>query len=347
MGKLSDEQKIQLVKDYMGSKITTRELAKKYGITQGSAWTLLKNREVPRRKSKYDGLEEQIIDSYINKNMSVDDIAREYNGKRNGVYGILKRYGIKRKGQTERVQKTKRIKKIKNRSRTRRKYPVNEDFFDEINSEETAYFLGLIYADGYNSYKEGGIGEVGISLQEQDREILEVFNNFVQPTKKLYRKDSAFKAGEGGIHYCVRISSKYMCKQLIKLGCPPRKSLILKFPDFIPDELMNHFIRGYFDGDGCICKDKKRGYYTVSIAGTHDFCDGIKNYIKNNPNISSNKLHKNGKIKILALTSVDRVNKFADWLYKDATIYMKRKYDKFQEFKAEKVIGKKYKKTDE
>lgn len=33
-----------------------------------------------------------------------------------------------------------------------RKYEINQDFFDEINTQEKAYFLGILFADGYNNY---------------------------------------------------------------------------------------------------------------------------------------------------------------------------------------------------
>lgn len=52
--------------------------------------------------------------------------------------------------------------------------------------------------------------------------------------------------------YCVHLTSDNMFVDLCKHGCVPNKSLILTFPRTIPDNLIHHFIRGYFDGDGSV-----------------------------------------------------------------------------------------------
>lgn len=49
-----------------------------------------------------------------------------------------------------------------------------------------------------------------------------------------------------------------MFGDLSKHGCVPNKSLILKFPTTLPNELVNDFIRGYFDGDGSVYINNKR-----------------------------------------------------------------------------------------
>lgn len=73
-----------------------------------------------------------------------------------------------------------------------------------------------------------------------------------------------------------------MCNDLISHGCVPNKSLILK-PPKIDNELINHFIRGYFDGDGCVSFNSKTKVYAVCILGTKEILEyiilhsGIKN----------------------------------------------------------------------
>lgn len=59
---------------------------------------------------------------------------------------------------------------------------INDSFFEKIDTEEKAYFLGLFYADGCN-YINGNASRVALSLQEDDKKILEIFNNFIYPNE--------------------------------------------------------------------------------------------------------------------------------------------------------------------
>ena len=74
------------------------------------------------------------------------------------------------------------------------------------------------------------------------------------------------------------INSIEFVNDLIKLGAIPNKSLILKFPtdEQVPSYLLNHFIRGYFDGDGSISYSEKRNRWIFQIIGTLEFLSKIK-----------------------------------------------------------------------
>lgn len=133
---------------------------------------------------------------------------------------------------------------------TWRKYNFNESFFCTIDTESKAYWLGFMYADGYvNSQKTS----CEISLKEGDREHLYKLLKDIEgdmPITHTY-KISNGKNYKGGR---VTLNSEVLKDSLIHKGCLENKSLILKFPryDIVPKELMRHFIRGYFDGDGCL-----------------------------------------------------------------------------------------------
>ncbi|KKN74504.1 hypothetical protein LCGC14_0390210 [marine sediment metagenome] len=125
---------------------------------------------------------------------------------------------------------------------------------------------------------------------------------------------------------------------LVDKGVVPRKWLILKPPQNIPKNLVHHWIRGYFDGDGCISSStKKNGYeaYSASLASAKNFCFSVKQIIKKelsiNPNLYTRKVNK--ITTELSFGGNRQVYKFMEWLYKDATIYIQRKYDKFIELK--------------
>ena len=144
-----------------------------------------------------------------------------------------------------------------------------QSIFDNIDDEYKAYWLGFIYADG--SITNDGIFE--IQLAEKDFEHLIKFKNFIKWENEIKFKDSTKS---------VRITfrNKYFTNQLNKLGVVPNKSLILSYPDFIPDFLQRHFIRGYFDGDGCIHFRKcvKKRNVLISLLGTSIFLNSLRDY---------------------------------------------------------------------
>lgn len=220
------------------------------------------------------------------------------------------------------------------------KYISNENFFDIIDTEEKAYFLGLMYADGNNYVRSPHSYEVSIALMEKDKLILEKLRDLLSTNTLL--KYLTFKNTKWSNQYLLRINNKKMSEQLSKLGCVPKKSLILTFPneDIVPTHLINHFIRGYSDGDGSIYSriPKNNGYvnYGWQITSTKNFCNSVDHLLSNKLNIHFSKSLVHPKTNQITTTlSVGgnlQVRKVLDWLYQDATIYLPRKYNKYQEF---------------
>ena len=136
-----------------------------------------------------------------------------------------------------------------------KEYEIDETFFQSIEQENQAYILGFLYADGCNQIYEN-TRYVSMCQLEQDKDILDKikremkFNNpdYVVEVQKSNNK----------IKYKLQIYSRKISKDLEKLGVTANKSLTLQFPTFIPDSLMPHFIRGYFDGDGCVWEGKPK-----------------------------------------------------------------------------------------
>ena len=133
---------------------------------------------------------------------------------------------------------------------------LKHDFFKIIDSEEKAYFLGLLYADGYN-YTKGKSKFVSLRLMEKDKDILEKFNLCIGNPYNLsfYKKRQQQHSNVIGL----QINSKTFCDYLEKMGCPQTKTSILKFPKEkqVPSHLVSHFIRGCFDGDGSVWEGKR------------------------------------------------------------------------------------------
>lgn len=266
-------------------------------------------------------LNEKIISFYL-AGQDTYQTAKEFNCSQTFVINTLKKYSINRR--TTHSYTTK--------------YITNENFFDIIDTEEKAYFLGLMYADGNNYVRGLHSYEVSIKLQAQDKIILEKFRDLISPNSevKIAPDNSA-----PNIYYRLKINSKKISKQLSNMGCVPNKSLILEFPQFIKDNLISHFMRGYSDGDGSIYSKKptKTGYinYSWTIVSTNNFINFTKQYLENKLKIHCSKSLSSPKTNQITTTlSVGgnlQVIKALDWLYKDATIYLPRKYEKYLEFK--------------
>ncbi len=225
----------------------------------------------------------------------------------------------------------------KSASELKRKYPIVEDFFDEINTEEKAYILGLLYADGWNQTERNVIG---IGLKESDKEILDKITNLMQPTKPLgyYKKNKLKKGFENSQNeYRLVIANKHISERLVELGCGKAKTHNLVFPteEQVPKHLQRHFVRGYFDGDGSVSGDKQKQF---NLVGTINFLLPLQQILIEELGFSKTKLdqrHKerDNEIRSLRYCGINQCKTFRDWLYKDATIYLKRKYDIFHSYK--------------
>lgn len=132
-----------------------------------------------------------------------------------------------------------------------KKHNLNESFFEKIDSEEKAYFLGLMYSDGYIFSSKHTKG-LGIQLQEPDKELLIKFNQCLKSNYPLM----VVKRLDENHQNCIRLYgySKKIAEDLTKQGCFENKTKKLQFPSCnqVPSNLIHHFIRGYFDGDGCV-----------------------------------------------------------------------------------------------
>ena len=203
---------------------------------------------------------------------------------------------------------------------------VNYQLFDKINNEKSAYFLGLLYADGCVSIRKSGY-TLSLKLQSSDQDIIEKFRDIISPSSpiKICNKKYSY----------FRINQKEICQQLIRHGCVPNKSLTLKFPDTIPKRLLRHFIRGYSDGDGCIYNNKlKYSTNTIwKIVSTNQFCEVVKKILKEelgvNSNIYLSKPATNQVTSTLVVGGNIQVKRVLDWLYKKSKFYLLRKRDKY------------------
>ena len=239
---------------------------------------------------------------------------------------IGKKYGVKRQTLSTHLKKMG-YEVINYQNRVR----LDETLFDKIDTEEKAYWLGFLYADGCVD-SEGNRIEVHLALK--DVEHLEKFRQFLHLENPI--RTGKNKEGNYFCHLSVR--NKHMWNSLINVGCYPVKSLTLEFPKieyFENKNLIKHFLRGYVDGDGCLCTYKATNGSTrtvLSMVGTENFLKRVNEICWNKGRIR-NKSSKNWENKAFDLDFSDVPSRrIARILYEDATIYLERKYNKFLEF---------------
>lgn len=266
----------------------------------------------------------EIVKLYTVDKLSLRGIADIFNTNYNRISEILKSKG-------ERII-TK--KKLNNR--------LIESFFDKIDSIEKAYILGFLYADGCNSQKRG---LVSIQVAEQDIEILEYIKKCLQADSPLKEnKYNKKRWPHRQTPFTLHIWNRYMSTRVAELGCVERKSLILKFPteEQIPKELLPHFIRGYFDGDGSVIKSKSRyrdGFiFHLNIMGTLSFLTNLKEYIETStgalPSIKMDTRANRNPIYYLTIQKQSQMLIFLEKIYNfNIEFGLSRKIKRFQELK--------------
>ncbi len=247
---------------------------------------------------------EEIIRLYTKEKKTLKQISKIAECHLSNIYGHLNRAGIKRRTLSE----------------AGKKYNLNENYFNKVDSEEKAYILGFLYADGYNQVSKN---QIRLTLNKKDVDILDKINkclNYDRPLLLLRNN-----------YLDLSINSIIMSKQLEKLGCMQNKTFNIVFPKFIPEDLIRHFIRGYFDGDGCLSitnrKDRPSKSYQVNLLGRLEFISKVQEILIQKTNINKTKLVKTKNVFYMSYTGKQNFIKITDYLYKNSNIYLDRKYN--------------------
>lgn len=156
------------------------------------------------------------------------------------------------------------------RVNTTRSIPCREDFFDTINTEARAYWLGFIAAIGCIHTSDDGRTRLSITLRETNVEHLRAFLHAIKSAVAISRR------GKGCVGFsltCARMTTALMSHGIVR-----RKSLRLRFPTTIPFVLVSHFIRGYFDGHGSVW-ESRAGRVAVMLTGAPKFLERVQREI--------------------------------------------------------------------
>jgi predicted DNA-binding protein YlxM (UPF0122 family) len=303
--KIPNSVKSQIIEDFRRLK-SVNEVAKLHNRDASTISRFLKKNHIETDFKKAQKLTSEVLQRYIEEK-SPRDIATQYGISYESVCRIVK------------------TRPELHVNHYFRKYKLNKHYFDNIDDEYKAYFLGLFFADGCNSE---GVG-IDIALQEGDEYLLKqliqkLYPNNDKPLQKILPKKENRK-----IQYRLGISSTDLSKAMSKHGAVPKKSLILKYPyGCFEQSLFGHFLRGYFDGDGSIWLDDRKKRLHFTLDGTYDFLFSIRKELETQLNVSiPNKIYTQPRTKIFELVLSKRhlLQGIYHLLYDNATIYMFRK----------------------
>jgi hypothetical protein len=253
-----------------------------------------------------------IVKSYLS-GLNSNQCGRLFGCSGTTVLRILAEQGIQRRTSSE----------------ASRVYQIEDDFFDEIDTEEKAYFFGMLMADGTNRTQKN---EIDLRLQENDQDILLKLRNLIfkeeRPLLPVPYENPKHKD-----QLRLLICNKHISEQLSLLGCVRNKTHRVTYPHWLDPKLDSHFIRGYFDGDGSIFTAKRSIFQVVfTIVGTQAFCEAIQRKFAE-IGIES-RVDKSRTTYAVTVTNRKRVFPLMAWLYKDSKIYMERKFLKYHEIKS-------------
>jgi hypothetical protein len=231
----------------------------------------------------------------------------------------------------------------------KRYYTCNYNYFHNIDSKEKAYWLGFIMADGcivhnerIRHLKTQDVLQIRnylqISLSSIDRKHLEKFNNSLEstyPIKDYTIGKSGYKPGSP--YSRIIIEDKTICDDLKLNGILPKKQLKEMYPTNLDPQYNLDFIRGFFDGDGCIsCHKNKHGNpeYEFSFTGTKEMLTSIANILGltlTEKRLKSRHPERNLNNYTMKFCGTQQTFKVMSMLYENASIYLDRKYNKYIE----------------
>jgi len=252
---------------------------------------------------------QKIIHFYQEDQMSMEDIAKIFNTSRSPIFRTLKENEVQ----------------IRSNTCKSRKYHINENYFDIIDTPNKAYIIGLLFADGNNRKRQGN---VRIELQDTDVQILEDIKKELELDCPLYLRHFD-QHPTWHDTYSLSINSVHISQKLANLGMVPNKSLILDFPAWINEELFPFMLKGYIDGDGWI-RPKLIGFMS-----SDKFCYGVQSFLSEHYGINSGvmdmKRHYNEHTKTLYVYQ-RHLSDLVNLMFSSPTIGIQRKVDKYFQY---------------
>lgn len=241
---------------------TIKSIASSYGACEKKLrYFLIKNKDyVPPKKNYLDKeritkrILEESYSLYSSGQVSISELASKFNVDRKKLSTMLKN--------EYEIEIRKDGKKV-----------INSFFFHDIDTHTKAYWLGVMYSDGYTD------GKSAFELCLKDFEHVEKFKKALGSDHKVSKKTS-IREGRSYESWRISIKDKQIVSDLTRYGCNNRKSLTLSLPS-LKEPLISSFLRGYFDGDGSISIKKDKNHIAVNItSGSEMILQQIGWYLK-------------------------------------------------------------------
>ena len=315
--KVTTEMEKSVISGYEKHK-NTELVGRENNICSETVLCILKRNKIRYiKKGEHGAISKLVEDKIINDykaNKRIKPISEKHNLSNVSIINVLKRNGI-----TPPV-----------RGETNRKYNCDFSYFNEIDTEEKAYFLGLICSDGNNSR-----GTLNIGVHRNDYLILEEFKKSIKAENPVRVTKNKSKGKDSWIAK-INIYSYDITSALGRYGVVPNKTGKLKWKliyDNLPKELIRHFIRGFFDGDGSAVLTRRTGAVKFNIVEKGGFIiTGIRDFFRQSGLTSTANIVFGNNIHSYSVGQKEGLYKIYDLMYKDATVFLSRKKDRFEQY---------------
>ena len=210
-------------------------------------------------------------------------------------------------------------------------YQINENYFDAILTERGAYLLGLIMSDGHLNYDRG---RFEYCCSARDISLIGFIRDEIKsthPIKEVIINNTTY------VRY--GISNKRLVRNIIDKYSLPHSNKSknnIDIPRQLPDNLVSHFLRGFFDGDGSIWFGG--GTYRASYTGGEKMVKSIQSVLDKIgvPSYFSYRYsEKNKNSCSISINGTLNVERLGIYLYKGATCFLERKRRRFMECNAQ------------
>lgn len=312
---IQEEMKSAIAMTYLEPGENLETVSKRFGFTSKVIRRVLREMKICIKSRSESTTEhfateaqkKQIVSLYLTGETQ-QEISAKMSIKDWMVHRVLKNAGIK----------------LMTRSEYTSTFRDNTNFFEKIDSHEKAHILGFIFADGY--IKEDA-NKLQLDVSSKDIEYLNKVRDMICPERPIKILDR----GAVGMAR-LNVTNQKMINDLKRFGLHQAKSLTLKWPVGIPDEFINSFVLGYFDGDGCITKNSI-GDYRVEWLSTEEFLKDLSFYLQKIL-IKQPKISKKGKIHKIQIGGNLQIIKICQWMYKNSELFLSRKKTRYEELSA-------------
>lgn len=213
-----------------------------------------------------------IIDLYVNQGWTIKQIEAKYHSGHCFVSNYLHSQGVE-------INRRKINRLLK------------EDYFDNIDTPNKAYFLGLLFTDGSIIKDNQRQDSIQLELIETDKKILELLCNELNAKCQLsYKKRDDRENGT----FTFSIRSNKISQALSKYNIIPNKTYDVN-QVIIPDKFKIDYLRGFIDGDGSIYYSQNHWYLSI-CSHSKSIIEQVSKEINNLFNFQSKKIQVSNNV---------------------------------------------------